>query len=102
MRGAAQRPLEPEDGGFRGLPGGQRRDASAGAQPPLGEVSARAQSYGERVFGKQTGSGLLAVAGREWGGRGVRVVGRSRPRARMGVSRLAWGRRRGSHRRPES
>lgn len=75
-----------EDGGFRGLPGGWRRDASAAAHPPLGEVATRAQSCGERGFGTRTGSGLLVPVengevagsgpweghgrGREWESRG--------------------------------
>ena len=75
-----------EDGGFRGLPGSWRRDASAAAHPPLGEVATRAQSCGERGFGTRTGSGLLVPVengevagsgpweghgpGREWESRG--------------------------------
>lgn len=41
-RGATWRRLELEDGGFCGLPGGQRRDSSAASHPPLGEATARA------------------------------------------------------------
>lgn len=65
MRGAAQRRLELEDGGFRGLPGGLLRDASAAAHLPLGEMAARGQGYGARGFGTRTGSELLAAAGRD-------------------------------------
>lgn len=55
-------PTGLEDGGFRGLPGGQRRDASAPVQPPLGEVAARAQGYGTWCLGTRTGSRLLGEA----------------------------------------
>lgn len=55
-------PTGLEDGGFRGLPGGQRRDASAAVQPPLGEVAARAQGCGTWRFGTRTGSRLLGAA----------------------------------------
>lgn len=69
-----------EDGGFRGLPGGRRWDASVAAHPPLGEVAAG---------GAELWDVGLRDADREWAvSRGASRLWRSRGQGRGKVTSL--------------